>query len=384
MDYILLPLLDNKYPSFRSYAKTGESKVTLYGIYKDVNKHEFTVPSIDNIKVVANTSFRFILSIKKTNDDVNPLLYTSDLFYSDLQDSIDSNNPYLARFALLDSSIVKISLQDSIDLFAKLEPLEKDVPVAVIKNIFAYGKDKSGKSASTLKTNLAAKRIQLEDLRAKLTKLDSDISNDERIVKESGLTAFIKRDNKKTAAADLDKLKANRLATETAIKALEDEIKSISGTTNSFETTPGAEPNTFAKPAIPDVTLTANDIDIDYDILVRYIDWMVSKNTYSIDTAETGGVIPAEQVGEWAGDLIDNYKARIAKKEADRLQSLGSGSLNNSGSNSNTLPTVDAKMNENTGIGGGININSNTTTMNGITTPTKYSQYLQKGNPLNK
>ena len=384
MEYILLPLLDNKYPNFRNYTKDVNGDVILSGIYADKNKLNFKLPKLDNITLVTGTTFRFILSVSKDINDKNPKFFTSELYYSDLKYSIDEGNPYFINYSIFTPFIVNVFIKDAIDLFAKLDPLEKDIPVAVIKNVFASGKDKEGKNPSTTKSDLASKRIQLEDLRTKLTKLDSDISNDERIVKESGLLAFIKKDNKKGAAADLDKLKANRLATTTAIKTLEAELSSMNGANNKTETTPGAEPNTFAKPTIPDVTLREEDVEIDYDALVKYIDWMVSPTIYSTESAETGGVKDAHEIGDWAGELIDNYKERINKKEAARLQSLGSGSLKTSGSNSNTLSTVDAKMNQNTGIAGGININSNTTTMNGITTPTKYSQYLQKGNPLNK
>jgi len=354
MEYIILPLLDNKYPNFRNYNKDANGNVILSGIYADKNKLSFKLPSLDKITKVYGTTFRFILSVSKDEKDKNPKFFTSDAYYSDLEASVEESNPYFINYSIFTPFIVNILIKDAIDLFAKLDPLEKDVPVAVIKNVFASGKDKEGKNPSTTKLELGNKRAQLDDLRNKLTKLDTDIAKDDKILKESDIVAFIKRDNKKTTAADLENLKSNRAATATAIKALEDEINSMNGGALKPQTTPGAEPNTFAKPAIPDITLTAEDVDIDYDSLVKYIDWMVSPTVYSTETADTGGVKDAHEIGDWAGELIDNYKERIAKKEASKLSSLGSGSLNTSGSNSNKLSQVDANMNANTGIAGNI------------------------------
>jgi hypothetical protein len=354
MEYIILPLLDNKYPNFRNYNKDANGNVILFGIYADKNKLSFKLPSLDNITKVYGTTFRFILSVSKDKTDKNPKFFTSDAYYSDLEASVEESNPYFINYSIFTPFIVNILIKDAIDLFAKLDPLEKDVPVAVIKNVFASGKDKEGKNPSTTKLELGNKRAQLDDLRNKLTKLDTDIAKDDKILKEPDIVAFIKRDNKKATAADLENLKSNRAATATAIKALEDEINSMNGGALKPQTTPGVEPNTFAKPAIPDITLTAEDVDIDYDSLVKYIDWMVSPTVYSTETADTGGVKDAHEIGDWAGELIDNYKERIAKKEASKLSSLASGSLNTSGSNLNKLPQVDANMNANTGIAGNI------------------------------
>lgn len=385
MDYILLPLLDNKYPNFRNYTKDISGDVILSGIYADKNKLSFKLPSLDTITMIYGTTFRFILSVSKDINDKNPKFFTSQQYYSDLEASVDEANPYFINYSIFTPFIVNVFIKDAIDLFAKLDPLEKDVPVAVIKNVFASGKDKSGKSTKTTKTELGAKRIQLDDLRNKLTKLDTDIVNAVKILQESPFKVLLsgRTAAKKTAQSDLDKLKQDREATSTAIKALEDELKSMNGTGPVPSTTPGAEPNTFAKPTIPDVTLTAEDVEIDYDTLVKYIDWMVSPTVYSTETADTGGVKDAHEIGDWDGELIDNYKARIVKKEAARLQSLGSGSLSTSGSNSNTLPQVDAKMNGNTGVGGNIpkNLSNGTTTnSNGIIVPTAYSKYLKNNN----
>lgn len=343
MEYILLPLLDNKYPNFRNYTKDATGNVILSGIYADKNKLNFTLPKLDNITSVAGTTFRFILAVYIDSNDKNPKFFTSEQYYSDLEASIEDGNPYFITYSIFSPFIVNITIKDAIDLFAKLDPLEKDVPVAVIRNVFASGKDKNGKSFSTTKLELGAKRIQLDDLNAKLKKIDDDISKNQRIISESKFRAFLRGDNKKNAESELEKLKSDRTATAASIKVLEDEINSMNGTGLIPPKTPGVEPNTFAKPTIPDITLTAEDVDIDYQLLVKYIDWMVSKTIYSIDTAESGGVEPAESIGEWAGELIDNYKERIAKKEA--AKSGTSGIAGTSGTsviqptdNTNSLP----------------------------------------------
>jgi hypothetical protein len=298
MDYILLPLLENKYPNFRNYTKDVNGNVILSGIYANKNKLGFKLPSLDNITMVSGTTFRFILSVSKNESDTNPKFFTSELYYSDLIDSIEEGNPYFSTYSIFTPFIVNVFIKDAIDLFAKLDPLEKDVPVAVTKNIFASGKDKNGKTASTTKSELVSKKIELDDLITTLKKIDDSILKD-RFKRQS----------------DLDKLKANKIAISSAIKTLEAEINSMNGSPGGPQTTPGAEPNTFAKPTIPDITLREEDVEIDYDELVKYIDWLVAPTIYSTESAETGGVKDADEIGDWDGELIDNYKARIAKKE---------------------------------------------------------------------
>jgi hypothetical protein len=335
MDYILLPLLENKYPNFRNYTKDVNGNVILSGIYADKNKLGFKLPSLDNITMVSGTTFRFILSVSKNESDTNPKFFTSELYYSDLIDSIEEGNPYFSTYSIFTPFIVNVFIKDAIDLFAKLDPLEKDIPVAVIKNVFASGKNKNGKTASTTKSELVSKKIELDDLITRLKKIDDSILKD-RFKRQS----------------DLDKLKANKIAISSAIKTLEAEINSMNGSPGGTQTTPGAEPNTFAntfaKPTIPDITLREEDVEIDYDELVKYIDWLVSPTIYSTESAETGGVKDADEIGDWAGELIDNYKARIAKKEADKLESSASNQTNKSVSNSTTPPTVVSNMTGNT------------------------------------
>jgi hypothetical protein len=351
MDYILLPLLENKYPNFRNYTKDVNGNVILSGIYANKNKLGFKLPSLDNITMVSGTTFRFILSVSKNESDTNPKFFTSELYYSDLIDSIEEGNPYFSTYSIFTPFIVNVFIKDAIDLFAKLDPLEKDVPVAVTKNIFASGKDKSGNSASTIKIDFGAKKSQLDDLISRLKKIDDSISKNEVILSQSEAGSYLRGNNKKNTAAEITKLKSDRISIADAIKVLEAEINSINGNSKKVETTPGAKPNTFAKPTIPNVTLTEKDIDIDYNELVKYIDWLVAPTVYSTESAETGGVKDADEIGDWAGELIDNYKARIAKKEADKLESSASNQTNKSVSNSTTLPAVVSNMTGNTTTG---------------------------------
>jgi hypothetical protein len=355
MDYIILPLLDNKYPNFRNYTKDANGNVILSGIYANKNKLEFRLPSLDNITMVSGTTFRFILSVSKNADDKNPKFFTSELYYSDLKDSIDEGNPYFSTYSIFTPFIVNVFIKDAIDLFAKLDPLEKDVPVAVIKNVFASGKDKNGNAASTIKVDLGAKKSQLDDLISKLKKIDDSISKNEVILSQSEVGSYLRGNNKKNSAAEITKLKSDRISIADAIKVLEAEINSINGNSKKVETTPGAEPNTFAKPTIPDVTLTEKDVDIDYNELVKYIDWLVAPTIYSTESAETGGVKDADEIGDWAGELIDNYKARIAKKEAAKLESSTSNQTNKPVSNSATPTPAVSNM-------GGNNTNTNSNT----------------------
>ena len=120
------------------FKKNGFIRVS--GEYSS-NYVDFPSTDISNIKVVDGTSFRFILSIKNTINDANPILYTSKSFYDELVYSYSQNNPYYVPAATKVPAIVVITLDT---LKQKVESLHfnelnstADNGVLVLKNLFA-------------------------------------------------------------------------------------------------------------------------------------------------------------------------------------------------------------------------------------------------------
>lgn len=135
MEYKRLSELQNTYPNIRAYNEEG-SRIVLNGLYPETNKILFAKPSLDAINVVPNTSFRFILSILKSETDQNPKFYTSEKYYNDLKASIQENNPYFSLESIKNEFIVTINIDETLVRFANLKPIEEKWGVVVSKNIF--------------------------------------------------------------------------------------------------------------------------------------------------------------------------------------------------------------------------------------------------------
>lgn len=134
MEYRDIYSLQNPYPSFINYGKLGNN-IVLNGIYPK-NSLEFIIPSFEDIEVVENTSFRFILAIKETtiSDDVR--YYTSPNFYSDLELAKIENNPYHLQTGLDSGLFLQISLDKQIELFNQLKLIDYGTGVKMNQNIF--------------------------------------------------------------------------------------------------------------------------------------------------------------------------------------------------------------------------------------------------------
>jgi hypothetical protein len=63
--------------------------------------------------------------------------------------------------------------------------------------------------------------------------------------------------------------------------------------------------------AVSNSLLSDNSV-IDYNSLIKFIDFMVQPPKFELAGIETNNVIPAEQIGEWAGEYISAYKRRQA------------------------------------------------------------------------
>jgi hypothetical protein len=128
MEYIILDNQQNTYPNVSSYSKTALDIITLTGNF-NTNKLDFLLPNLDNITIVPNTSFKFILSI----DDK---LYTSPLNYTELITSYNESNPYFLKSTFLSEFIVKYTPNDIDTIIKKLKVIESDKKINVTKNVF--------------------------------------------------------------------------------------------------------------------------------------------------------------------------------------------------------------------------------------------------------
>lgn len=142
MEYYRLYDLRNQYPAIGNYITTLPGKVNLYGIYSETNVLPIDVKSLDGIKFVKDTSFRFIVNIKQKQEDTLGLLYTSERYFKNLESSLKESNPYFVNSSLNDIFVVDVFLESFILLFESFIKKENRAGVNVLKNNF-INKDKS-------------------------------------------------------------------------------------------------------------------------------------------------------------------------------------------------------------------------------------------------
>jgi hypothetical protein len=128
MEYIILDNQQNTYPTVTNYKKTALDTITLTGNFS-VNKLDFLLPNLDNITIVPDTNFKFILSL----DDK---LYTSPLNYNELVTSYNESNPYFLQSTFISEFIVKYTPNDIDAIIKKLKIIESEKKINVSKNVF--------------------------------------------------------------------------------------------------------------------------------------------------------------------------------------------------------------------------------------------------------
>jgi len=137
MEYKRLTALDNQYPNITAYQSGSVNNTdVLKGIYADKNHIEFSIPTLDTLKYVPGTTFRFILSIAKDTLDTNPLLYTSEKYYKDLQSANIENNPYFVIPSFDPNYVVNYYYSDVLTTWQKMTNLETGSAVQMNENIF--------------------------------------------------------------------------------------------------------------------------------------------------------------------------------------------------------------------------------------------------------
>lgn len=180
--------IQNKYPSVNSYKTTTDTIVTLFGKFP-VNSIDIETFSLDNINVIDDTSFESIISVV---EDESFKLFTSFPFFKKLEESKNSNNPYLIAEVLQPENILTINLDSIKELHSTLKNLEEKLSdttsyfsVNVRQHIFInsigeidyveliryidWALSKSGLSGNTSITLIPSPSLVVYDIEDKLT-----------------------------------------------------------------------------------------------------------------------------------------------------------------------------------------------------------------------
>jgi prefoldin subunit 5 len=299
MQYVSLSKIPNKYPTVNNYTKFKEGVVELSGLYPERNKINFQLPKYEDITPIDNTTFRFVISVLADENDTSPKFFTSKTFYNDIKLAYKVNNPFFPIQALIgNGSILTINLKQYFEIFEKLEKDEKEAPVDVVKNIFITNTEETDASIQAL-------FAEIESINPDIDKLNIDISEAEtELIKQS----TTKQNEKVTF---ITKLKARNAKSKQ--NSLNDVITTLKTQRDSLITKKNKLQNNINElmKAVNNSLLSNNSV-IDYEALIKFIDFMVKPQTFELDGIETNNVIKAESIGEWAGEYISAYKRRLA------------------------------------------------------------------------
>ena len=282
MEYVKLDGLENQYPSAESYGNVNATTSVLNGIYSSKNKIAFKKPDLSNITPVSKTNFRFLLSV--TNGKDSPAtLFTSETYYNDLADSFAKDNPYFLNKSIDDMFIVKIDISKLLEVASTLVKNEVRDEAEVTQNVFLKQEALITSNENVLKEQ----KTKHTELLKKRDDLVKDVSE-----KQKALNKIFAFDAKKRKAAR-EKLQAAQLALSLVEKDVE-----VSGALVSTDSVK---------------TLTLDDIKLTPDLteLVRYIDWVLTSDDFSPDTADTGGVKKASEIGSWKVTIYNPAESEI-------------------------------------------------------------------------
>lgn len=331
MKYIRLPNLTNTYPQTGNYINTGVDKSALFGLYDDINKINFTYPDIKQIKVVKNTSFSTILAIYKNLSDGNPKYYTSEFFARDLEASKIEANPYLINYALNNSCIVKIYLDEIIKNVKSFKEQELKLGVSFIRNNFLLYSESGLEGNKNVAQNNEISQLredEISNLNNKITLfeqtllfVESDIqirnvpnTNLVRSFIIVGDEMFMIETQKKIDYSNeklqiknqlierIDNLKKelNLIKTPSNIEPKENEINLAESKKKIFLNRAKLKKDTkevlnkVIGAETEDDIIDMESVFVDCILLVNYINWTLTKP--KLDDIETNGVIPAEDL----------------------------------------------------------------------------------------
>lgn len=270
MEYVKLDGLENQYPSAESYGNINQTTSVLNGLYPDKNKVAFKKPSISDITPVSKTAFRFILSI--TNGKDSPAkLFTSEPYYNDLKDSFTKDNPYFLNKSLDEEFIVKIDIAKLLEVASKLAINEVRDEAEVTQNVFL----KQQASITSNENVLKEQKTKNTELIKKRDELRVTLLEKQKALEK---IPFFKTKQKKEAKAAL-------VVVENLLNLAEKDLEA------SNEVVSTNTPK----------TLTLEDVKLIPDLseLVRYLDWALTSDDFSPESADTGGVKRANEIGSW-------------------------------------------------------------------------------------
>lgn len=136
MEYQNLILYPNLYPNVDNYGKTLDGSVSLVGKYESDNIVSFKIPSLNDLEIIDNTSFKFILAIKESEISDETRYFISPPFFDDLLASISENNPYFINNALNENLFVNVTLDNQLKLFNDLKLIDFGTGVKQNQNLF--------------------------------------------------------------------------------------------------------------------------------------------------------------------------------------------------------------------------------------------------------
>jgi hypothetical protein len=136
MEYKGFDALLNKYPNRESYKKDSLETIVLKGVYPQ-NQLEFEIPPLEEIEVVDDTQFRFVIALRQSRDDVDIIgLYTSPIFITEMVTSVNENTPYFTQNGVNPQFLVSFYINEIIPIYNSFFQYEKDSGVDIERNIF--------------------------------------------------------------------------------------------------------------------------------------------------------------------------------------------------------------------------------------------------------
>lgn len=299
MQYVSLSKIPNRYPTVSNYKKFKEGVVELNGLYPERNKINFQLPKYEDITPIDNTTFRFVISVLADENDTSPKFFTSKTFYNDIKLAYKVNNPFFPIQALIgNGSILTINLKQYFEIFQRMEKEEKDAPVDVVKNIFITNTAETDASIQVLFAEIEAINPDIDKFNTEISELETEVikqSTTKQNEKVTFITKLKAKNNKSKQNSLNDAIataKAQRDSLITKKNKLQNNITELMASVNN--------------------SLLSNNSVIDYEALIKFIDFMVKPQTFELDGIETNNVIKAESIGEWAGEYISAYKRRQA------------------------------------------------------------------------
>ena len=156
MEYTRLNNLQNTYPQTGNYISDQflslsrasgllqyesnqaqeKAKINLFGRYADKNVLPFTTKTLKNLNYVEGTNFRFILAIFKDYNDTNPVYYTSQTYYNDLNSALIEGNPYFLQASFDSANIISFVYDEAVNIVKAAVPLELKSRIDFRTNIF--------------------------------------------------------------------------------------------------------------------------------------------------------------------------------------------------------------------------------------------------------